>query len=97
MPDTPNYNEVTISGTSWVRSHKVEIFNPYNGTPYLHINEQKIVTVGEEQMVKDMGNLVVSFDVNNPLHLQVYTVLNQIYIEERDKRDNPVQEPPATV
>lgn len=87
--DTPNYSEAAASGISWIRANRVEINNPYGGTPYLQIYEEKIFSLEGEIVNKPYYTLLVSFDINNLLHLQLYDTMNQIYIEERTKRDTP--------
>ena len=91
-PVIPNYKETTVAGSSWVRAHDVHIKNPHGGTPYMVISEEKIMLLADgDKITKPSSNLVVSFDVNNPKHLQLYGLINDIYIEERDKRDTQPQ------
>lgn len=94
--ETANYKETTVAGTSWVRANKVQIHNPLGAAPYLIITEERVFVLEGEQTSKDVAALTAVFDVNNPLHLQLYGTLNAIYIEEREKRDNPVVVEPVT-
>lgn len=91
MPTTPNYNQSSLAGDSWVRAHKVVIHNPYGGTPWLQLMEQKIFLMSnesdQETVTRDCSSLTVTFDPTNEKHLALYNLLNEIYVEERDKRD----------
>jgi hypothetical protein len=93
--DTPNYNESPVAGSVWTRCTNVTIKNPLGGTPYMLLEEERAFTMGPGETITKRGaTLSVSFDVNNPLHMQMYVVCNAIYVEERDKRDAPPPPPP---
>jgi hypothetical protein len=90
MPNTPNYNETSASGTSWQRAVRTVIENPYGGQPYLIFVEEKIYTMDDGKIIREpVANLTVSFDAENVLHGTIYYYLNQLYTVLRDERDNP--------
>lgn len=91
MPTEPNYSESSVSGTSWKRAVRVLVENPLGGAPALTIIEEEAISLNGKNITRPVANLNVQFDQNNPLHLQAYSVLNAIYIEEREKRDAAVQ------
>jgi len=93
--DTPNYKESTISGTQYQRAVRIQIDNPLGGAPSIMFCEEEVLVMGDKSIKNLCANLNVAFDLENPLHIQAYTVLNAIYEEERGKRDALLQEPPA--
>lgn len=38
-----NYQEIATSGSMWTRSNKVTISNPYNQTPSVHFEEERVI------------------------------------------------------
>jgi len=97
MADEINYKQTDVSGESWQRAVSVLINNPLNGVPNINIQEEAIYTLGDKiikENIDPFKALRATFDINNPLHLELYDVLNRVYIELRELRDNPpVQEP----
>ena len=98
MPNTPNYNESSASGTSWQRAVRTVIENPYGGQPYLTFVEEKIYTMDDGRIIREpVSNLNVSFNADDPLHGYIYYYLNELYVVLRDLRDNPPVPPEAPV
>ena len=85
-----NYNETRVEGTKHTRCNRIEIINNYEQTSTLQIVEEEIVCMDNAIMKKHKSTIDISFDINNLKHLQLYGLLNDIYIEERTKRDNPI-------
>lgn len=88
MPDTANYAETTVSGTSWKRACRVFIENPLGGTPSLTIVEEEAINLNGKVITQVVANLSVPFDASNPDHLTVYNALNGIYVKARASRDD---------
>jgi hypothetical protein len=90
-----NYNESTVSGTSWQRVYACHIFNDYGQTPRLNLYEEKITTLDGEIIRKHVQDFCITFDPTNEDHLALYTLLNKIYVEQRTIRDTPpvIEEP----
>ena len=94
MPDTPNYKSTQVGGESWIRSSRLIIDNPLGGLPSMMFVEEEVSPKsGGRNSFEPVSNINVVFDQENPLHIQAYTVLNAIYVEEREKRDNVSQIP----
>jgi hypothetical protein len=92
----PNYNESTLSGTSWNRVYACHIFNDYGQPPRLGLYEEKIAVLGDDIIKKHVHEFNVTFDPENEKHLQLYNLLNEMYVEQREIRDNPpVEEIPV--
>jgi hypothetical protein len=90
MPDTPNYNESEIAGQSWQRAVRVVIENPYKGLPYITFVEEKVYNIGEKTITEPVANLGIGMNPEIPSHLEIYSILNELYVQLRDVRDNPV-------
>ena len=90
--NTPNWNEVNIpSGTSWERTGRVIIENPYGGVPSLMtVEEYTEPTRDGGTKCTPFGNLSLTFDLNNPKHVLLYNTMNEIICELREARDTPV-------
>jgi hypothetical protein len=83
-----DYRETTISGTSWRRAFRVEITNPLGQPASISYFEQDIATVGVNQfMTIAPERLSAEFDLNNQLHVDIYTKLNELYVLLREARD----------
>jgi hypothetical protein len=100
MPDTPNYNESTISGQSWQRVYNINIDNPLTpaGQPpaaRVLFNEQMAYVFGDKVVTSFVDKIVVNFDITNPKHLAVYMALDEVYQEERALRDARNNPPPV--
>jgi hypothetical protein len=88
------YNPSTVSGESWQRACSVHIDNPSDGLPSLNIIEQRVILLSDGRKIYEpVGNLTAEYDAENPLHGQLYSLLNDIYVEFRTARDNPPPEP----
>ena len=86
--NTPNYNELAVTGQEWQRAHHVVIQNPLGGLPTMVFGEEKVFVLGTKTIKEFVGQaLAVTFDQNNPKHIALYTALNEMYIEARDARD----------
>ena len=87
MPDTPNYKESEITGQKWTRAVRVQIDNPINSTPSILFVEEEAINLGAKVITNLSGNLYTQFAPENPLHLEIYTKLNELYILLREARD----------
>ena len=87
MSDTPNYNESTVTGTSWQRAAKVVIDNPYNKLPSITFVEEEVISVEDKIITEVVDNITCSFDSNSALHADIYIKLNELYILLRTARD----------
>lgn len=88
---TPNYNESSVAGTQWQRACRVVIENPLNGTPSLMLVEERVMQLGEDIIATPCANLSVAFDTNNPLHMDIYNKINEVYVLLREARDAQAQ------
>ena len=61
-----NYNEKSLSGVKWTRSHKIVIDNPYIGTPSITFYEQDVVS---------------SPDIPNVSIVPTQTILTKNYVQ----------------
>lgn len=98
-----NYKESAVAGTKWQRASRVVIDNPYGGTPGVLLVEQQAMQLGDEVVIKDIGNLAATFDpaaeipLVNPetgeslgqvmTHQQLYVALHSLYIQLAAERD----------
>ena len=58
-----NYNETSITGESYQRTNRIIIENPYQGTPVIVFEEQKVFNLGDgEVLQKPMGQLRLNFN-----------------------------------
>lgn len=48
---SPNYNETTVSGATWIRSFQVQINNSYNGTPTVVFLEERAVALSDNTVL----------------------------------------------
>ena len=94
MADTPNYKETEVAGQAWQRAVRVVIENPYQGLPFITYVEEKVYNIGEKSITEPVANLGVGFNLEDQLHVDIYTKLNELYTVLRDQRDNPVVIPP---
>lgn len=89
----PDYNPATISGSSWQRAKSVCIDNPSVGTPSINIIEERVILLSDGRKIYEpVGSLTAEFDATDPLHGQIYMLLNDLYIALRTLRDNPTVE-----
>lgn len=85
--DTPNYNPSAIAGNSHQRACVVRIENPYGAVPSLTFCEEKIYVLDGSTISQPAGVLTVAFDPTVQKHLDVYNMLNDLYVEARTIRD----------
>lgn len=58
-----NYNESSIAGTKWRRSFRVQIDNPYQGTPRVFFHEEDCISLVNNEVIKiGAGGVAVEFD-----------------------------------
>lgn len=84
----PDYKESTIAGTKWQRAVRVAVENPLNGTPAIMFVEEEAVNLGDKVITNAVGHLTATFDQTSPLHVEIYTKLNELYTLLREARDN---------
>ena len=82
-----DYKEKEVAGKSWQRACRVIIENPYGGLPTITFVEQEATQLGEKIIMKDCGSVGLQFDAQNATHVQIYTILNQLYMELAAARD----------
>jgi hypothetical protein len=86
--DTPNFNEVALSGTSWERTGRVIIENPLGQAPSLMTVEEYAEPARDGgTKCTPFGNLTLTFNPNNAKHVLLYTTMNEIIVELRTARD----------
>ena len=83
-----NYKETEVIGSKYKRAFEVKINNPKDGKPSLYINEQDCIQLGTETIYRNCGTLYCELNRENPLHMEIYEKLNQLYVELRTERDN---------
>jgi hypothetical protein len=100
MPNTPNYKESTIVGTTWLRCHHCTIQNPLNlppleyGVSSLTLGEEWVTNTGTRVIKEFAGQgLTCTFDETDPDDLMLYTLINKKYIKLRGARDNALLNP----
>jgi len=86
MPET-NYKESAVAGQKWTRAIRVQIDNPLNGQPSIMFVEEEAINFGDSTITNLSGNLHAQFDSSNPLHVEIYTKLDQLYTLLREVRD----------
>jgi len=86
MPEI-NYKESAIAGTKWTRAVRVQIDNPYQAIPNILFVEEEAMQFGDKVVTNICGNLNAAFDLENPLHVEIYTKLNELYVMLREARD----------
>lgn len=86
-----NYKEQTTTGTenTWRRVGSFSGYNPYDSPSSIILNEQEItITPSGKQIVTDgVGSLKIEFSADNPAHVTIYNLLNDLYVAARDARD----------
>jgi hypothetical protein len=88
MTTPSNYKETNVQGTKYKRAYRVEINNPLDGTPSAYIREQDVVILQDGNIYQNNGTLYTAFDLNNPLHVDIYNKLNDLYVALRTLRDS---------
>lgn len=82
-----DYKQSEVTGTTWTRAGRVMIDNPLGGTPSILFAEEEATNLGTRTITNLVGNICVQMDPANPKHLAAYNAINEIYIEERERRD----------
>jgi hypothetical protein len=85
-----NYKQTNVNGESWQRAVEVTIYNPLEQTPKVRFLEETVYLVNGKvikERASAFNSLDSSFNLNDPLHLEVYDVLNRLYIQLREARD----------
>ena len=57
-----NYQESTVSGTSWKRCADITIRNPISGVPTAIFIEEKVIVLGDQIIRQSDGNCYLEFD-----------------------------------
>lgn len=98
----PNYKESDVTGTQWTRCTRVVIENPYGGAPSIIFVEENAIQLGEKVITQPSGNLFTPFNPTDEIpllddngvdtletfnHLQVYQMLNSLYMYLAAQRD----------
>lgn len=82
-----DYKESEVTGTKWTRAIKVVVENQLGEIPKIIIVEEDVVNINGQKIHQLAGNLMCGFDSDNPLHVEIYTNLNQLYTILRTARD----------
>jgi len=61
-----NYKQSNIAGTEWTRSHRVQIDNPYGGTPTIVFHEQRAIALADGQVITIPADPAFAEIVFNP-------------------------------
>lgn len=99
----PNYNESTVTGTSWQRCHTVTIRNPLGGAPKIEFAEERVIALDGEDMQTWVEGCSKSFsptgqfplldpETNLPTgltmtHADLYMALYSLYMQTAAERD----------
>lgn len=83
-----DYRESLVSGTSWQRACRVSIDNSYGSIPSIVFEEEKITNIDGELIRQSAGTLSRAFDPLNANHVALYEMLNNLYVQLREERDN---------
>lgn len=102
----PNYNESTVSGTSWQRCHTVTVRNPLGGTPKIEFAEERVIALEGEDMRTWVAGCEKNFSpsetfplldtqTNQPTgqtmsHADLYQALHSLYMQTARERDTAV-------
>lgn len=92
----PDYNETTAEGTKWQRCCKVIIDNPLNGIPTVSMQEEIAINIGGQTITQGCGGMSESFNPENPLHTDIYSKLNDLYVALRTARDEALSNAAVT-
>jgi len=86
-----DYMQKDVEGleTTWRRISFIEIHNPHMGTPRVVMKEEDVTSTpsGKQLITHNTGILNINFDPSNPKHMQIYNLLNEVYVEAREARD----------
>lgn len=84
----PDYKETTVAGNSWQRAYKVRVDNPLNGIPHITFFEETAINLTDKTITEHVATIGCDFDATNPLHTDIYTKLNELYVLLRQARDS---------
>lgn len=93
----PNYKESEITGSKWQRAVRVQIDNPLDKTSSILFVEEEAINIGDRVITNIVSNLQCQMDVTNPIHVEIYTKLNELYVSLREARDTEVVNDPVSV
>jgi len=86
-----DYMQKDVEGleTTWRRISFIGIYNPHMGTPRVVMKEEDVTSTpsGKQLITPNTGILNINFDPSNPKHMQIYNLLNEVYVEAREARD----------
>lgn len=82
-----NYKQSDVVGSKWQRVVRVVIENPLSSSPSIMFVEEEVINLGGQTFTNLVANLSVAFEADNPLHLEIYTKLNELYTIAREARD----------
>ena len=85
-----DYKESSVNGTSWQRAVRVVVENPYGGVSSINFVEEKAINLDGTITTQLCSNLITQFSGENPLHVEIYTKLNELYVLLREARDAEV-------
>ena len=99
----PNYNESTVSGTTWQRCHTVTVSNPLAQTPKIAFQEEKVVMLAGETVhqwcngCEKVFEAATTFPVLDPAtnlptgqsvsHGELYVLFYSLYMQTALERD----------
>lgn len=81
-----NYKQQAVIGEKHTRVYRVEIQNPYNGTPSIQFAEQDVITAENLAVEVHSGILETNFQPC-ALHQEIYNKVNELYLLLRNERD----------
>lgn len=98
-----NYKETNEQGQVWTRCYRVEVSNPYNGTPSVNMMEETIISIAGENITKPGRLLTMTFNPSetvelvNPLtgeplgatitHQDLFVMLFSLWLKTAKERD----------
>ena len=104
-----NYKETTVTGTSYKRCNQVLIINRLGATPTVKFDEQAVITLDTETIVKGAGEIDLVFDQSQAVPLRdpvtgdltgeqttygdIYATLYSAYIAAALARDAAIPTP----
>ena len=108
-----DYNQQTVSGTSWQRAYQILILNPLGQAPTVRYDEEQVINLNNEQIKQFVGNLGYTLDplgiieLRDPETLEltgetipvatVHVALLSDYINRALERDNHINLVPPVV
>ena len=83
-----NYKEAMVDGKKYTRCHEIRIYNPDDNTPHLTMSEQDVFMVNGEKIYRPASSLYTVLNMEDPLHLELYSKIYELYVKLREARDN---------